>query len=216
MARVAVANRVAIPERMNYITQPNDLTNAAWIKVSVTATADADAGPSAATLALASVFADVTTLPLDGMIPDAGAGVNAVVVQAYSTPTGANRKRYTVGCIVKAGPLNSYGVFLSPDGGATGAYFNLTNGTIGTIAAVTATITTIETGYYLITATLAEAAFTPTLGLYCASADGVATVSTGNGTIWVYAGGFMATSANRIGPLTMNGTPLTPPIRSLQ
>ncbi len=218
MPRVAVSGRVAIPARQNLLAVPNDLTNATWLKVNVTITADADAGPSAAVLAGANLFADVSSLALDALIPAAGAGVTAAIVQQnYATPAGANRKQYTMSCIAKQGPLNNFGVFMSANGGGSGAYFGLASGTLGQVqAGNSASIVALGSGYYQLILVMASQDFGPNANLYCVQADGTATVSNGDGTtVHCYAGGFQVVGgANRAGLLTMTGTPLTPSIRS--
>lgn len=226
MPRGASTRTQAVPARQNLLTRPNDLTHAAWAKVNVTISGDADAGPSASVLKdpFGSCWLDDTALPLDGIIPAAGVGVNAVVANVgYDTPATANRRQYTYSVVFKAGPLGIYGFLLSPDGGGEGAYFNMTTGAVGTTTSsniVASSASSLGSGYFRATLTIRSLGAVVPFGtcnanLYLASANGVPSVSTGDGaTVALYAGGFQMTTANRAGPLTINGTPLTPGIRS--
>ena len=217
MPRSASTRTQAAPARQNLFSRPNDLSHAAWTKINTTISVDADAGPSASVLLDPfGLWSDVSTLPLDGIIPAAGAGIQAIVLQiGYDSPTGANYRRYVMSCIYKAGSLANYGFLMTPDGGGSGVYFSL-GGAVGTTGiGYTASVTNLGGGYFRAIAMLPSQNVTCNANIYIADVDGIPTTSLGDGSsVALFAGGFQITNSNRAGPLTMSGTPLAPGIRS--
>jgi len=159
--------------RTNLLTYSEQFDNAAWTKASATVTANAVTAPDGATTA-------------DKMVESTATAIHYV----YQSQTVSTSTAYTLTVYAKAGERSKFDLILE-DTGASGANFDLINGTIGaphnagaSNASSAATISNVGNGWYRCSLTR-----TTVSSPLCASfrpSNGSTATYTGDGTSGLY------------------------------
>ena len=145
------ASRPVLSARYNLLTKTEQFDDAVWLKDNVTVTANAVVAPDGTTTA-------------DRIVEAATTSFHRVYVNGISVIGGVN---YTLSVYARAGERDFLALFFTT-GGASGAYFDLANGTIGTVGAgFVASIASAGNGWYrcsISTTPSTSATFYPLIG----------------------------------------------------
>ena len=154
------------PQRTNSITYSEDFSNAAWGKNNLTVSSNVITSPDGA-------------LNATKLIPNATASVNKYLSGSIAATNGIN---YAYSVFAKKGEYDR--LRLEDGNNSSGAWFNLSNGTIGTVGGgATAKIDNYGNGWYkctLIKPTITTSFFT------VMGASNIESIQVGNGTSGIY------------------------------